>query len=234
MPAYQNTPFKEPVKVLTAGLPEYLWGSFDDRSSATFGYIISDSAVTTTATVTFLVTSGPVPVVGDSIAVRGAARSANLNVVGTVLTVSAEADAAGIQNGVVTVTYAISSTTLGTASDAGQVQCARAEVGEALVDGASRPVALAANSGQTDQARGLTVVVSYPSVPTASVITLQQAVNDRDSEYANVAVVATVAGSSITVGPQVTVDPTLGRFFRTINSGTSGGTNPSVVVKILG
>lgn len=234
MPAYQNTPFKEPVQVLTAGLPAYLWGSYDDRSSDSFGYIISNSAVTTTATVTFLVTSGPVPKVGDFIAVRGAGRSANFNTTGTVLTVSAEADAAGIQNGVVTVTYAISSTTLGTLADVGQVQCSRVEVGETLANSNSRPVALAANNGETDQARGLTVVISFPSIPTAAVVTLQQAVIDRDAEYSNVAVVATVAGSAVTVGPQVTVDPTLGRFFRLNITGVSGGTAPTIVGKILG
>jgi hypothetical protein len=61
---------------------------------------------------------------------------------------------------------------------------------------------------------------------------LQQAVIDLDSEYANVAIVATVAGSTITVGPQVTVDPVLGRFFRVNNSGVSG-TLPTIVTKLL-
>lgn len=233
MPAYQSTPFKKTPPVMIIGHPEYLWGSYDDRSSPTFGYIISDSAASTTGTVVFLVTSGPVPIAGDLITVRSS-RSANLNVVNaTVITSVPAADAQGIQNGVVTVTYAITSTTLASAADSGQVECVRAEVGEVLAAGASIPVAVSFSNANTEQERGLTAVVSFPSLPTSVIVTLQQAVFDKDSEYADVASVVTVAGGVVTVGGQITVDPVLGRFFRFNNGTVVGGTNPTIVAKLL-
>ena len=48
---------------------------------------------------------------------------------------------------------------------------------------------------------------------------------DIDSEYANVATIATVAGGAVTGSSQVTVDPTLGRFFRFNNGTVVGGSS---------
>ena len=77
---YIKSPFKPTPTLLVQGRPEYVFGSWNDKTAPTQGYIISDSAVTTTATVTFQVVSGNTPVVGSLITVVGAANSVNYNV----------------------------------------------------------------------------------------------------------------------------------------------------------
>jgi hypothetical protein len=65
-------------------------------------------------------------------------------------------------------------------------------------------------------------------------VILQQAIKDIDSEYATVATVTTVAGGAVTAaGSQITVDPTLGRFFRLNSSTVTGGTLPTIIGKIM-
>jgi hypothetical protein len=229
MPSYQTTPFKPSPSLLVAGTPQYVFGSFNDRVSPTLGTVISDAAVTTTATLVFQIRAGNVPAVSSLITVRGTANSAGVfnTTNATILTVSCT-DA-----GVCTVTYAISSTTQVTRADGGEVEVPQPEVPETLANGASVPVVYPFNNAVPDNARGVTVVAAFPSLPTAATIVLQQAVVDKDSEYATVATVATVAGGVVTAGGQITVDPTLGRFYRVLVSGVSGGTLPTVIVKFL-
>lgn len=231
MPSYQTTPFKASPALLVAGSPQYVWGSYNDKTGPTFGYVISDSAVTTTGTVTFRITQGNVPIVGALISVVGTSNaSGNFNVTNaTILTVTTT-DA-----GICTVTYAItsSSVAVGTA-DSGQVLVPQTEVGETLANGSSVPVAMPFGNTTYNLNQGLTVVVSFPSFPTTAVVVLQQAVKDIDSEYATVATVATVTGGVVTAaGSQITVDPTLGRFFRFNVSNVTGGTNPTIIAKLL-
>ena len=248
MPAYQTTPFKPTPKLLLAGTPFYFWGSFDDRSSPTQGYIISDSAVTTTATVTYMTVTGNVPSVGDSITVVGASRSNNFNVTNaTILTVSAAVDGNGLQSGVVTVTYAITSTSLGTASDGGQVIIPRSQIGEALVTGASAPAAVSFINAQLQQGRTLVASVSLPVASTVTVtsIDLQGSLVDLDSEYVTLvptaggatpstpAHLATVTSGTIAGGTAEYGDDIANfRFYRGIVVGASGGTSPTIVFKI--
>ena len=231
MPVYQTTPFKQSPTLLTPGMPEYVWGSFNDKTGPTFGYVISDSAVTTTGTLTFRIASGNIPIVGALITVVGTSNaSGNFNVTNaTILTVTCT-DA-----GICTVTYAITSSSVaaGTA-DSGEVLIPQTEVGEALTAVSSVPVVMPYGNATFNANQGLTVVVSFPSLPTSVIVSLQQAIKDIDSEYATVAVVATVSGGAVTSqGSQITVDPTLGRFFRLQNGTVVGGTLPTIVGKIM-
>src|SRR5260370_26155847 len=129
MPFYITSPFKPVPKLLIQGTPEYVFGSFNDKTSPTLGFVISDSAVTTTGTVTFQITSGNIPIPGALITVVGTANAAgNFNVTNaTILTVTTTA------SGVCTVTYAIASSTvaIGTA-DSGQVQIPQIENGDLI------------------------------------------------------------------------------------------------------
>lgn len=217
MPAYQSTPFKPSPQLLTAGLPSYVFGSYDDRSSPTFGPIISTSSVTTTATVTFLIVSGPVPKVGERIAVRGTTRSANLNVsgTGTVISVVMEADAAGIQNGVCVVTYTVASTSLGTATDSGEVEIVRVEVGETAANGASVPVAAPYNPANTNSTKLISADVSFGGTALGLVV-LQGANFDRDEEYVTL---GTVFSNSVSSSMEFESNY---RFYRLFVSGLTG------------
>ena len=228
MSQYQSTPFKEHVKLLISGRPAYLYGSYNDKTSPTFGYVISNSAVGTVGTVVFQIRDGNDPMVGALITVRGTANSGGVfNVVNAVILTAVT----NLDTGVSTVTYAISSTTQASAADNGQVEVPQPEVGEAIVAGSSAPVAVSFSTANPDQKRGITAVVSFPTIPTAALVVLQQAVQDIDSEYATINTVATVAGSAITTGPQVTIDPVLGRFFRFNTSGVTG--SGTIVAKLL-
>jgi hypothetical protein len=234
MPAYVTSPFKPPVALLLAGTPFYFFGSYNDRTSPTFGYIISDSAVTTTGTVTFRIIDGNEPAVGEKITVRGAANSVNFNVTnGTILTESTTPD------GICTVTYAISSTTQGTTSDGGQVLIPRIEVGETIIAGASVPAAVPFNNPVPDQGKVLSVTVSTPVAAgdSAATVKIQGADFDLDAEYQDIDTVATLAAGSLgTTGHwnsgQNTTDAASNpggvnqlnyRFYRLNVSGVSGG-----------
>jgi hypothetical protein len=219
MPAYVKSPFKPPVQLLTAGLPSYVWGSYDDKSSPTVGYIISDSASALVGTVTFQITSGPVPQVGEKIAVRGATRSANLNVSdgsATVISVVASADAAGIQDGVVTVTYPIASTTLGSAADSGQVVITRIEVGETAANGASVPVAVPYNPANTNSSKLISASVSFSNGVTGALVVLQGSNFDVDEQYVTL---GNVYVTSVSSSGEFESNY---RFYRLVLSGLAG------------
>lgn len=229
MPAYQTTPFKASPTLLTPGKPEYVWGSYNDKTGPTFGYVISDSGNGTTSTVVFNITQGNIPIVGALITIVGTANAAGAyNVTNaTILTVTTTAA------GVCTVTFAGTGSSA-SAADSGEVQVPQTEVGEALTAVSSVPVVMPYGNATFNANQGLTVVVSFPSLPTSVIVSLQQAITDIDSEYATVAVVATVAGGAVTsAGSQITVDPTLGRFFRLSNGTVVGGTLPTICGKIM-
>lgn len=230
MPAYMVTPFKNSPPLMYPGTPVYLWGSYNDKVGNTLGNVISDSSVGTTGTVTFQILSGNIPLVGALISIVGTANgSNNFNVTNaTILTVSTT------NAGICTVTFTAGSLSQPTTVDSGQVCVPQPEVGEALASGASIPAVMGYGNNTFNANQGLTVVVSFPSLPTSVIVSLQQAIKDIDSEYATVAVVAIVSGGAVTSqGSQITVDPTLGRFFRLQNGTVVGGTLPTIVGKIM-
>src|ERR1035437_7810509 len=203
---YSKSPFKAVPTLLIQGTPEYVYGSLNDKTGPTLGYIISDSAITTTATVTFRIASGNVPTPNSLVTVVGATNSANFNVVNaTIITVTCT-DA-----GICTISYAITSSTVaaGTA-DAGQVYIAVPEVPDNLTAaivsaldghaGASAPVA--APVGSTAIGRSISVTVNllansttYPSTLSGVTIVIQGANKDRDDYYNTIGTI-TAAGAA--------------------------------------
>ena len=229
MSQYVTSPFKQSPALLISGRPQYLYGSYNDRTSPTFGYVISDSAVGTTGTVVFQIKDGNAPFVGALITVRGTANSGgNFNTTNATI-ITADTD---MNTGISTVTYAISSTAQASLADSGQVEIPQPEVGETLANGSSVPCAVSFSTANPDQKRGITAVVSFPALPTTALVVLQQAVQDIDSEYQTINTIATVAGGAVTTGPQVTIDPVLGRFFR-LNTSSVTGPAATIVGKLL-
>jgi len=199
---YLKTPYKPTPTLLIQGTPEYVYGSFNDKTGPTFGYIVSDSAVTTTATVTFRIVSGNVPTPNSLVTVVGAANSANLNVTNGTIITATTTDA-----GISTITYAITSSSIapGTA-DGGQVYIAVPEVPDNLTAGivsnlstnagASAPVA--APVGSTSVGRSISVTVNllansttYVSNLTGVTVVIQGANKDRDDFYNTIGTIIT-------------------------------------------
>jgi hypothetical protein len=237
MAVYQLTPFKATPTVLTPGMPAYVRGSYNDKTGPTLGNIISDSASGTVGTVTFQILSGNIPQVGFLITVVGTSNTGGaFNVINaSILSVSTTTA------GACTVTFSLASAAQSTTPDGGQVIIPQSEIGEALTSGssgsttygASVPVVVPYNIIAGNLNQGMTVVVSFPSYPTSCTVVLQQAVQDLDGEYATIATVASVSGGTITGNSQITVDPTVGRFFRLLNQNVVGGTSPTIIGKFL-
>jgi hypothetical protein len=229
MPSYQLTPFKATPKLLTPGIPAFFWGSFNDKTGPTTGNIVSISANGTSLLYVVRIMSGNIPIAGSLFTVVGTA-SATYDLTNSVIT--AVSSPANPDEGIYTISVA-SLASFSSIQDSGQFMIPQPEVGEALAAGASAPLVMPYNIMNANLNQAVTVVASFPSLPTSVVLSLQQALQDLDSEYATVAVIATVAGGAVTTGPQITVDPTLGRFFRVLNGTVIGGTLPTVICKIM-
>jgi len=232
MPAYITSPFKPTPNAMTPGMPIYLWGSYNDKVGPTVGNVLGNSASGTTATLRVQILGGNVPKVGALITVVGTANSAGIfNVTNAAIT--AVSAAINPDSGIYAIQYAISSTTQLYTQDAGQFQVPQPEIAEALAAGASIPAVMPFNVMGPNLNQALTAVVSFPSLPTSVVVYLQQAIFDIDSEYQTVCTVATVATGAVQGSPQITVDPTLGRFFRFLNGTVVGGTLPTIIAKLI-
>ena len=235
MSAYIQSPFKPNPNAITPGMPSYLWGSFLDKTGPTVGKILSTSGNGTTSTIVVQILGGNIPIVSSLsvplITIVGTANgSGNYNVTNVALaSISA---AANPDQGIYTLTF-LGSGSSAVASDSGQFVIPQPEVAETLVSGASIPVAQPFNIMGPNLDQGITASVTLVSTTSAAaVISLQQAVVDRDSEYSNVATIATItAGTTAGTVFEVTIDPTLGRFFRFNNTGVSG--SGSIVAKLI-
>lgn len=184
MSAYIKSPFKPPVQLAVAGTPSYLIGSYNDKVGPTIGNVISDSAVTTTATLKFQILSGNAPVAGSLITVVGAGNSAHFNVTNVaIISVVSTTDA-----GVCTVTYTITSTSQGTLADGGQVIIPQPEVGETVSAAyQSAPVARPFNNANIQEGQSLSATLNLPTGGTLSAVTatVQGADIDLDGEYSD-------------------------------------------------
>lgn len=183
MSQYQSTPFKPSPTLATAGFPVYLIGSYNDKTGPTQGYVISDSASTTTGTLVFQIVSGNVPVVGALITVVGTANgSGNLNV-----TNAAIATVSTTEQGVCTVTYTISSTTFASAQDFGSVIVPQPETGETVAASyKSVPVCRPFNNPNIQEGQSFTATLNLGAGLSAITATLEGADQDLDSEYTTI------------------------------------------------
>ena len=224
-------PYKPTPKQLIAGKPEYVFGSYNDKTGPTIGTVITDSVATDVATVIFQILSGNVPVVGANITILGAQNSAFAGTAvqnATILSVSVV-----MLTGVCTVTFALSAGDQGVDPDLGQVVIPQPEIADAIQNGASEPVAAVFQNAQSNQGRTLTAVVEFPTVPFNALVTVQGAVNDQDSEYADIATVASVVNGVLS-GGQITIETTLDRFYRLNISGVSESSPAPSGVGIIG
>ena len=235
MPAYIRSPFRPTPNTFTPGMPIYLWGSYLDKTGPTVGNVLSTGGNGSTSTIKVQILGGNVPIVSalsiPLITIVGTANAAGAYNVTNVAVASISASA-NPDSGVYTITFARSGSSA-VAADAGQFIIPQPEVAEALVSGASIPAVMPFNVMGPNLNQALTAVVTLVSTSSAAaMISLQQAIVDRDSEYQNVATIATItAGTTAGTVFEVTIDPTLGRFFRFNTSGFSG--SGSIVAKLI-
>jgi hypothetical protein len=223
MSAYQKTPFRAMPSVLMSGSLSYLWGSFNDKTSSTLGNVLSDSGNGVTSSVTVQILAGNVPIVSalskPLITIVGSSNAAGAYNVTNVALTSVSA-AANPDAGIYTFQF-LGAGNSASAQDSGQFIVPRPEVAEVLVTGASVPVAVSFNTASLNQGKTLSAVVAFPTIPTTAVVTLQSADIDLDSEYADIATVASVTGGVVT-GGQISVGTLDARFYRFNTTGITG------------
>lgn len=204
MPFYITSPFKPTPKLMVQGTPQYLFGSLETRTVPTSGWIQSDSAATTTATVVFLVTAGNVPIAGSYVTIVGSANSAGVfNVTNAlILTVSMSATVPGLA----TITFAITSTTQASMPDSGYVLIPQTEVGDTLTTTAASVAVVSPVSGPNSVGKSLSCTINLPasnavvaSTLSGVTVVLQGANLDLDGEYQTVGTIGTgLAAGTVT------------------------------------
>ena len=116
-----------------------------------------------------------------------------------------------------------------------------AEVPEVLANSSSVAIYVPSNELRDLGEKSITVSVVFPSLPTAATVTLFTAINnnpwsaDTSGEWTAMvgtpfAVVAGVVTPAISLQ---TFTVPAGRFFRLTVTGVSGGTNPTIVAKMV-
>lgn len=216
MPFFNKSPFAAAVKLLYAGVAEYLFGSWPQDVSPTKMYVTSVAIATNVATLGVTVYEGNIPAVGSLISVQGTQNAAGaFNVTNAVLTgVAIGSTGSG------TVTFALTGADLATAAAAGISIVPQPEVPEAIAAGASVAVAMSNNSFGGDLDRTVTAVCNFPTLPTAVTVELQGSMFLDDVQFVNLGVIATVAGSAVTVNGLTVVANWL--FYRALVSGITG------------
>jgi hypothetical protein len=196
MSTYIKSPFKPSPQLAVAGTPSYLFGSYNDKTGPTLGYIQSNSGSTTTGTLVFRIASGNVPIVGALLTAVGQANSANFNVTNAPILTVVCTDA-----GICTVTVTITSTTQASTADGGQVVIQQPEVGDTIASGtatASVPVAVPFNNPEMQEGKSITATLTLPNTGSLSgVVAVLQASNlDLDGEYVTIHTFAAVTAAN--------------------------------------
>lgn len=243
MPSYDKLG-NHKVLALVQGFPTYLFGGWGPSSpygsaliKAPTRFLINTVAITTNvATITGLIIEGDIPTVPAAnqpqslISVRQTSSNAGIfNVTG----VAISAVSINLNTGVGTISFPLTNANIAATPDAGIAVINQPETAEALVNGASIPCTIPIQDPKTDSARTVSSVIAFPSLPTTATVDLQGAILDLDSEYAKLGNVATVSGGAVTAGPLAEFQLNQIRFYRLNVSGVTGGTNPSIVGKII-
>lgn len=201
---YITSPFKPMPRLLVPGTPEYVFGSFNDKTGPTLGTILSDSGTGSTSTVMFQIQSGNIPITDTLVTIVGSANAAGAyNVTNVIVLSVTQVDTP--DDGVYTITFSGSGNSVKTA-DSGQLVIQQREIGDALTsaNGASVPVTCGA-AGPNSNGKSLSVTVKLPAATTANpstlstvTVTVQGANLDLDSEYNDIGTVGTglAAGST--------------------------------------
>jgi hypothetical protein len=236
MPAYVNSPFKPPVKVVQAGLPEYLIGSYNLDVPYGRGTISNVALTSNVATVSVAILEGNIPAVGDFISIIGTTSTAGLfNVTHVPLTAVTITAATGVG----TLSFALSHANVASVASGGQFSILAAEGAETIAANyTSVPVTVPFQDARDSHGRTITLVLSLPTTSSLSLSALafQGALNDIDAEYVNLTPNGS-SGNSLALpggaGQSTAAEYTLSlfRFFRLNLTYTSG--SGTMVAKVM-
>jgi hypothetical protein len=228
MPAYTSVPGAA-IGLLTAGVPAYCFGSFNDRVSPTRMSVSNVALTSNVATLTVLVLEGNIPAVGSLITVRGVPTVSGAFNVTQIALSGVTIDAT---SGAGTVTYALTHADVVSVAASGGAVVQTPEVGEALANGSSVAWSAPFQASQIQDGHSLLAVCSFPSLPTTATISLEEAIVNQDAEFSGDTTIATVSGGAVTLS-QTTVTLSIGRFYRMKATSVTGGTLPTIVGKLL-
>jgi hypothetical protein len=208
---YNNSPFSAVPQLMIQGVVSYAFGSFPRDIAPTQAYVIADSSVGTTATVTLKVYAGNVPLPGSLISIVGTANSAGVfNTTNSVITAVSAAQSP--DTGIYLVSYTIASTTQATTPDAGLAIIPQPEVGDTLTAGivAALPVYSAPLTSpvgapnSTGKSLSATVTLptssaAIPSTLTGVTVVLQGSNVNRDDHFNTLATIGTGIAAGTTI-----------------------------------
>ncbi len=121
---------------------------------------------------------------------------------------------------------------MGTVASSGGAVVQTPEIAETLANGSSVAWSAPFQASQIQDGHSLLAVCSFPSLPTACTISIEQAIVNQDAEFSGDTTIATVAGG-VATQTQATVTLSLGRFYRMKAASVSGGTLPTIIGKLL-
>jgi hypothetical protein len=218
MPAYINSPF-QPPKFVMKGVATYLWGFYDYKIASTNLFVTQVALASNVGTVTATILNGPAPAVGQYISIIGTTTgSGEFNVNRAIIT-SATVNSA---TGVCSLSFALTGSNQTAVADTGTVIVEPNETPETLVAGASIACLIQAPEG--DSQFTLTTEVTFPTLPTAATVSLQEGVVGPNSTptFTTLGTAAVVAGGAETVGPVAQFSLTRGSLYRFLTSGITG------------
>lgn len=237
MPLYNTSAFAPLPEVAIPAKPAYFFGNLPVDTQDTQARITNLALTSNVATITATIYQGNIPVVGNLISVLGASNSA-FNVSAAAITVITGTPSTGVYQ----ISYAVTHADIATGAGSGMAIVPIAETSEALANGTSVAIYIPSNELRDLGQRSVTVATTFPSLPTAAVVTLYTAIDNSDNpvEWTSMGAVATVVGGSVTVptgsspnGGVATFSTPAGRFVRLVVSGASGGTSPTVIAKMI-
>ncbi len=234
MPLYNSSAFAPLPEVAIPARPAYFFGSLPVDTQDTQMRLSNVALTSNVASVAGTIFQGNIPAVGNFISIIGSTSTSGLFNVNQAVITGVTGTAS---TGVYTITFALTHADVVSIANSGMAIIPIAEVPEAVADGTSVAIYVPSNELRDLGERSITVATTFPSLPTAATVTLYTAINNNPQaaspEWTSMGVVATVAGGVETVGPLKTFTVPAGRFFRVAVSGSSGGTLPTMIVKMV-
>jgi hypothetical protein len=230
MPLYNASAFATLPEVAIPGKPAYFFGSLDTHQQDTRINVTNVALTSNVATITGTILAGNIPLVGALISIQGSTSTSGLFNVSAVPLTAVSVNAS---TGAGTFSFALTNANVTSAADSGTAKVVVPEIAEACANGTSVAIYVPSNELRDLGQKSITVASTFPSAPVAATVTLYSAINNDPTgvEWTSMGVVGGPGSSA--PGPLNTLTVPAGRFFRVVVSGVSGGTSPTMIVKMV-